>query len=89
MTKSTADLIDEAARHIAEKVVSDKKLTVGEKVKGFASLIDYLKITSGKQTNQAPAPEIEAFDTIRDKLNSLTFHPLDRIGNGSDEPTAN
>lgn len=85
MTKSTAELIDDAARHIAEKVVSDDKLTAGEKVKGFASLIDYLKVSTAKNGNGAPAPEIEAFDTIRDRLNSMTFHPLDRLGQNGDE----
>lgn len=74
---TTAELIDKAARHIAEKVVSENDLTVNEKIKGFHSLIDYLKLTSKAVENST---EMESIDDIRARIEA--------VGNGKDEPAA-
>jgi hypothetical protein len=63
--KSTHDLIDEAARRIANDIIADPEMSANERVKAFQVLIAYREIEAPEEP-EAPPPE--RFDQMRDKI---------------------
>ena len=84
--KSTHDLIDEAARRIANDIIAGE-MTANERMKAFATLIDYRKVVA-VEAPEAPPPE--RFDQMRDRIRAaglvgaVDFHGIGR--NNGNEP---
>ena len=83
--KSTHDLIDEAARRIANDIIAGE-MTANERMKAFQALIDYRKVVTG---DAEPEPLAERFDRMRDRIRAaglvgaVDFH---QIGTNGNEP---
>lgn len=78
--KTTADLIDEAARKIANDILNDPEMKATERVRSFQVLVDYRKVVNVPVEPEKPPPE--RFDQMRDRIRAVTG------GGHTDEPAA-
>jgi hypothetical protein len=62
--KTTHELIDEAARRIANDIIAGD-LNPNERMKAFQALIDYRKVVT---VDAEPEPPSERFDQMRDRI---------------------
>jgi hypothetical protein len=67
--KSTHDLIDEAARRIATDIIESEEMTANERMKAFATLIDYRKVVASP--GDAEKAPVESFDRMRDRIRGI------------------
>jgi hypothetical protein len=67
---TTIAMIDGAARHIA-KLIVESEMTPSERIKAFLGLIEYYKAAFETQDKPNAAPVLDAFDTLRDRINAV------------------
>lgn len=72
--KSTHDLIDKAARRMAQDIISGD-MTANERVKAFQTLIAYRNAIAEEVEAAEPAPAVESFDRMAERIRAVNGAP--------------
>lgn len=72
--QSTHDLIDKAARRMAQDIISGD-MTANERVKAFQTLIAYRNAVAEEVEPSHPGPSVESFDRMAERIRAVNGAP--------------